>query len=110
MDLRDEGLFNGVGISAYVADDPAALAKKYRPDAMQVPFSLLDQRLAKDGSLSRMKDLGVEVHIRSVFLQGLLFLPPTELPERLRGAAAALDRTRPSLQAVGVTPPAGARA
>ena len=79
--LKDEGLVGGIGISAYVADDPAALAERFRPDAMQVPFSLLDQRLLQDGSLARLKDLGVEVHARSIFLQGLLFLekPPRKL-------------------------------
>ena len=55
---------------------------------MQVPFSLLDQRLLQDGSLARLKDLGVEIHARSLFLQGLLFMEP--LPEKLRDAAPLL--------------------
>ncbi len=104
LGLRDEGLFGGIGISAYVADDPAALAAQFRPAAMQVPFSLLDQRLLRDGSLARMKDLGVEVHTRSAFLQGLLFLDPERLPQKLRGAAAHLAALRKRIADAGATP------
>jgi len=90
--LKEEGVVGGIGISAYVADDPAQLAARFRPDAMQVPFSLLDQRLLHDGSLARLKDLGVEVHARSIFLQGLLFLEMP--PENLRHIAPQLQLVR----------------
>jgi len=90
--MKEEGVVGGIGISAYVADDPAQLAARFRPDAMQVPFSLLDQRLLHDGSLARLKDLGVEVHARSIFLQGLLFLEMP--PENLRHIAPQLQLVR----------------
>jgi aryl-alcohol dehydrogenase-like predicted oxidoreductase len=102
--LKQDGVVGGIGISTYAADDPAALAARFRPDAMQVPFSLLDQRLLAGGSLARMKDVGVEIHARSLFLQGLLFLPPERLPEKLRGAAPALDSVRARIAAAGATP------
>jgi spore coat polysaccharide biosynthesis protein SpsF (cytidylyltransferase family)/aryl-alcohol dehydrogenase-like predicted oxidoreductase len=104
--LKDEGGIGGIGISAYVADDPAALAKRFQPDAMQVPFSLLDQRLLRDGSLARLKDQGVEVHARSVFLQGLLFLEHP--PENLKHAAPLLKAVRDKIIAAGTTPLAAA--
>ena len=75
--LRDAGLFARVGISAYASDDPPGLARRFQPDIIQAPASLLDQRLLVDGSLAAVRDLGVEVHLRSIFLNGLLFLPPT---------------------------------
>lgn len=84
--LKAEGVIGAVGISAYVADDPVMLAERFRPDAMQLPFSLLDQRLLADGSLDRLKQLGVEIHARSLFLQGLLFMaePPQSSTPRGR--------------------------
>ena len=94
--LRDEGVFRKIGISVYVADDPARLAARFRPDVMQLPFSLLDQRLLADGTLARLSDLGVEVHARSLFLQGLLFLET--LPDKLRHAAPHLARLRSQLR------------
>jgi aryl-alcohol dehydrogenase-like predicted oxidoreductase len=104
--LRSEGVFRKIGISAYVADDPVGLAKRFRPDVMQIPFSLLDQRLLRDGRLTQLKKLGVEVHARSLFLQGLLFLE--ELPAKLRHAGAHLSHVRASLRDAGTTPLAAA--
>lgn len=106
QDLRNEGAFRKIGISAYVADDPVGLAERFHPDVMQIPFSLLDQRLLRDGGLARLKRLGVEVHVRSLFLQGLLFLE--ELPAKLRPAAAHLGQVRAKLREAGTTPLAAA--
>ena len=104
--LKDQGVFRKIGISVYVADDPAVLAARYRPDVMQLPFSLLDQRLLRDGTLARLKDLGVEIHARSIFLQGLLFLDT--LPEKLRHAAPRLATVKTAIADAGSTPLAAA--
>ena len=101
-DLKEQGTVGAIGISAYVADDPAALGRRFRPDAMQIPFSLLDQRLLQDGSLAPLKDLGVEIHARSLFLQGLLFMETA--PEKLRDAAPLLARVRQHIAAADTTP------
>jgi aryl-alcohol dehydrogenase-like predicted oxidoreductase len=100
--LKAESVFRRIGISVYVADDPLALAKAFRPDVMQLPFSVLDQRLLKSGTLTRLKELGMEIHARSIFLQGLLFLDM--LPERLRHAALELAVIKATIAASGATP------
>jgi len=92
--MRDAGLFDQVGVSAYASDDPVGLARRFKPDLLQAPASLLDQRLLLDGSLMAVKELGIEVHLRSIFLNGLLFLPPDRVPAQLRGAAGSLSRAR----------------
>jgi aryl-alcohol dehydrogenase-like predicted oxidoreductase len=104
--LKAEGVFRNIGISVYVADDPAALAARYRPDVMQLPFSLLDQRLLRDGTLAKLKALGVEIHARSIFLQGLLFV--NTLPEKLRHAAPQLAAIKTAIADAGSTPLAAA--
>jgi aryl-alcohol dehydrogenase-like predicted oxidoreductase len=104
--LKAEGIFRNIGISVYVADDPAALAARYRPDVMQLPFSLLDQRLLRDGTLAKLKTLGVEIHARSIFLQGLLFLDTP--PEKLRHAAPRLAAIKTAIANAGATPLAAA--
>jgi aryl-alcohol dehydrogenase-like predicted oxidoreductase len=106
--LRDEGLFGGIGISAYVADDPLMLARRFRPAAMQVPLSILDQRLIQSGALAQIKSLGVEIHARSLFLQGLLFLPEDKLPPKLMSAAAQLNEVRAKIRAAKTSPLAAA--
>ncbi|HUO88362.1 MAG TPA: aldo/keto reductase [Rhizomicrobium sp.] len=102
-ELRDEGLFRSIGISAYVADDPIALARRFGPDVMQVPLSLLDQRLVHSGALKTLKELGVEIHARSLFLQGLLFLDEDRLPANLAAAAPHLRKVRALFKEAGVT-------
>jgi aryl-alcohol dehydrogenase-like predicted oxidoreductase len=92
--LRDEGLFDHVGISVYASDDPLGLIRRFKPDIIQAPASLLDQRLLVDGTLAAAAELGVEVQIRSIFLQGMLFLPLDRMPGPLKGAASRLSRVR----------------
>lgn len=94
-ELRDIGLFERVGISAYASDDPAGMARRFGPDIIQAPASLLDQRLLVDGTLAAIREMGVEVHLRSIFLNGLLFLPPDRAPSHLGAAAISrLSRAR----------------
>jgi aryl-alcohol dehydrogenase-like predicted oxidoreductase len=104
--LKSQGVFARIGISAYAADDPAALAERFQPDVMQLAVSMLDQRLIRDGTLARLKDLKVEIHARSIFLQGLLFMDT--LPEKLRPAAPALTTIKEEIAKAGSTPLAAA--
>jgi aryl-alcohol dehydrogenase-like predicted oxidoreductase len=53
-------------------------------DLVQAPFNLSDQRLQSSGWLKKLHDAGVEVHARSAFLQGLLLMPATAIPEKFR--------------------------
>jgi len=104
--LKSDGVFARIGISAYASDDPAALAARFKPDVMQLAISMLDQRLIRDGTLAQLKDLNVEVHARSIFLQGLLFLDT--LPQKLRHAAPALADIKDKIAKAGSTPLAAA--
>jgi aryl-alcohol dehydrogenase-like predicted oxidoreductase len=92
--LKDEGLFAKIGVAAHATDDPVGVARRFKPDILQAPASLLDQRLLADGSLQRIAGMGVEVHLRSIFLNGLLFLPPDRVPAQLKGASGRLSRVR----------------
>lgn len=102
--LKGEGLFQKIGFSAYASDEPLLLARRFRPDLVQLPCSLLDQRLSRDGALRGLADLGVEIHLRSVFLQGLLFLDRDRLPPALADAGPRLSRIRRCLAEAGADP------
>ena len=94
QDLKEQGLFEKIGVAALVSDDPTGVARRFKPDIIQAPVSLLDQRLIVSGALAEIAGLGIEVHLRSIFLQGLLFLPPDRMPLALRGSAGPLSRVR----------------
>ncbi len=92
--LKDAGVTRKIGISVFASDDPLGLARRFRPDVVQAPASLLDQRLLIDGTLAAIAGLGMEVHLRSIFLNGLLLLPPDRAPSHLKAAATRISRAR----------------
>lgn len=90
--LRGEGLVHRIGVSVYTAAQARAAIRTGVLDLIQVPVSVLDQRLVTDGTLARLRDAGFEVHARSVLLQGLLVQDPDAV--RVPGARAALAAFR----------------
>ena len=49
-------------------------------DLVQAPLNILDRRLIESGWATRLKSRGVELHVRSTFLQGLLLMPADQRP------------------------------
>jgi aryl-alcohol dehydrogenase-like predicted oxidoreductase len=82
--LKDTGKVQKVGVSIYSPDELMPLVSKYSLDIVQAPYNLIDRRLSKSGWLTRLNEMGTEVHTRSVFLQGLLLMNPTSIPEKFR--------------------------
>ena len=106
--IKKENLVGKVGVSVYDEEEIIQVMRSdLKPDIIQVPINMLDTRLYRSGRLHRLKEDGVEVHARSVFLQGLFFLGkaplshrfPEVLPiiERLRGIAKEAMVTLPEL-------------
>jgi aryl-alcohol dehydrogenase-like predicted oxidoreductase len=92
--LKDQGLVERIGVSMYASDDPVGVARRFRPDIVQAPASLLDQRLILNGALAELAEMGTEVHLRSIFLQGLLFLPPDRVTALPQQTSRGLSRVR----------------
>jgi aryl-alcohol dehydrogenase-like predicted oxidoreductase len=78
--LKDEGLVEKVGISIYGPADLDALWHRIRPELVQAPLNVLDRRLLTSGWMARMQAAGTEIHVRSVFLQGLLLMDTQSRP------------------------------
>ena len=57
-----------------------------------MPYNFFDRRFADSGLLEMMKSLGVEVHTRSVFLQGLLLADKENLPKQFLCYKSLWDR------------------
>lgn len=80
--LKGSGLVDKVGVSIYAPEDLDSLFALRRFDLVQAPMSILDQRMIHSGWTRRLAREGVELHARSVFLQGLLLMPETVRMER----------------------------
>lgn len=69
-----------IGVSIYGPDELEALVPRFKMDLIQAPFNVIDRRLATSNWLARLHDSGIEVHTRSVFLQGLLLMDEKSRP------------------------------
>ena len=71
-ELKQQGLVNKIGFSTYVPEQVDFLLENFDFDIIQLPFNVFDNRLIQGGQLKALKDRNIEVHARSVFLQGVL--------------------------------------
>lgn len=101
--LKKVGLVQKIGVSIYDPTQLDYLCARYDIDLVQAPFNLVDRRLLNSGWLRRLKKAGVEVHVRSAFLQGLLLLPPRTIPEKFVGWAPLWRRWQDWLEQSGAT-------
>ena len=69
--LKRKKLINKIGVSITDFNDLNFLLDNFKIDVIQVPFNILDQRIKK--SLKKLKRKKIEIEVRSIFLQGLLF-------------------------------------
>ncbi len=75
-----KGLLNyneNLKIGASVYDEKEitkVMCSKTTPNVLQIPISILDTRLLRSGILKKLNESGIEIHARSIFLQGLFFL------------------------------------
>lgn len=79
--LKEKGVVSKVGVSIYSPGILTAISRVIKLDIVQVPFNLFDQQILSSGWSDKLKSDGVEIHTRSVFLQGLLLMQRASLPE-----------------------------
>lgn len=91
-ELKAEGAVVKTGVSIYAPDDLETLSRKLELDLIQAPFNLADRRLHRSGWLQRLRSQGTEIHVRSVFLQGLLLMPREAMPPKFARWAPLFDR------------------
>jgi aryl-alcohol dehydrogenase-like predicted oxidoreductase len=80
---QGNGRIGKIGVSVYDGAQLEALLPRYPIEIVQLPLNVLDQRLLQSGWLHRLADDGIEVHVRSAFLQGVLLADSGTLPERI---------------------------
>lgn len=82
LKLKEEEKVMKIGFSLYYPIEIEILFNENIPfDLLQVPYNLLDRRFEQ--YFSELKNRGIEIHVRSVFLQGLFFIDHNELSNKL---------------------------
>lgn len=106
--LRVSGQVQSIGVSVYSPEEADTLLARYPIGLIQLPLNVLDQRFIESGSLARLKAAGVEIHVRSIFLQGLLLADPEQLARKFSALGPILTAYRQHLQALDCSPLAAA--
>ena len=102
--LKSEGKVKKIGCSVYEIDELELIINNFDIDIVQLPFNILDRRFDESGWIDELSSRGIEIHVRSVFLQGLLLMLPEKRPSWIRGHERALIEWHDYLQAVEGNP------
>ena len=68
---KDRGLVKKLGVSIYEKSEIEQISLK-DIDVIQVPLSIYDQRMIEGGTLKDLKSKRMEIHARSIYMQGLV--------------------------------------
>ena len=91
--LKKKGMVKKIGVSLYNSEElDYLLDNNIVFDIIQLPYSVFDQRF--DEYLPILKNKGVDVHARSVFLRGMCFFDLNNLVGEYKSARGAIERLR----------------
>ena len=91
--IKERGLTKKIGISVYMPSElEYMLDGKISFDIVQVPYNVFDQRF--EAYFTVLRERGIEVHTRSVFLQGLFFLDEQRISREFKTAKHMIDKMR----------------
>jgi aryl-alcohol dehydrogenase-like predicted oxidoreductase len=80
--LKEQDLVEKIGYSIYSPTQLDAIYELYPADIVQAPYNIVDRRICLSGWIEKLNTKGVEVHVRSVFLQGLLLMRSDKRPKK----------------------------
>ncbi len=78
--LKIEKTIQRFGVSIYTPDELNGIIGTFDIDVVQAPLNVFDRRIL--GVIGQLSALNIEVHVRSVFLQGVLITKPEDRPQR----------------------------
>lgn len=88
VQLKQEGYVKSIGVSVYEIEEAKTGILRDCLDFLQLPFSVLDQRMLHKGIFALAEERGFPLHSRSAFIQGLVLMVPEEIPFSLRNRVA----------------------
>lgn len=83
--LQTAGLINRIGISVYEGEALQKICERFPVDMVQCPINPLNRGCEAALQWLAKNRPGVEIHLRSIFLQGALLSAPETLPAHLPG-------------------------
>lgn len=102
-ELKASGDIRFSGISAYAHHDYGVIAGSGF-DAVQIPLNIFDWRQDENGGLEKLRQSGMMIFVRSVYLQGLVFKDPAKLPPEMEFCRETLEKFRMLCDKYSMTP------
>lgn len=97
---------SSVGVSVYSEQEINLVLKSNSlPDIIQLPMNILDSKLYKNGVIDRIFTENIEIHVRSVFLQGLFYLSEGEIKKRFNSVYPTIIKLNNLAKKAGLTLP-----
>lgn len=100
--LKQDNHIKKIGVSLYTNEEVEETLRYDIIDLIQLPFNLLDNNTQRLATLAKIKKKGIEIHTRSVFLQGLFFKDLKQLPEKLQPLLPYLIRINEIASTYGI--------
>ena len=94
LELKEKGLLKKFGVSVYDNLEIENLLNCEVIDVIQLPFNLLDNKSQRFKILEKARKKGVEIHTRSVYLQGLFFMKESNIPDGIFSLRSSLLMVR----------------
>ncbi len=80
---QKKGLVKNIGVSTYTIKEIKFIIKNFKKfNIIMLPYNIIDRRPLKSKIFEKLNKLNIEIHTRSVFLQGLLLLNEEEMPKK----------------------------
>jgi len=101
--MKKEGLIEIFGVSHYSPQIALKSLGKECVDIIQIPVNILDRRFEQAGVFKEAQKKRKKVYLRSIFLQGLLFLKSGDLPIKMTFALPVLDILDSLIKELGIS-------
>ncbi len=101
--LKNTKEIQKIGVSVYTIKEIKKVLSIKPPDIIQCPLNILDNKLYRKNILDEIKGHGIDIHIRSVFLQGLFYLSKEDIKISFPDALRTLEQLRSISQNAGIT-------
>lgn len=94
LKLKQKKQIRNIGVSVYGNEQFEKAISSDSVDLIQLPYNLLDNNHQRGKLLKYAKERNKEIHVRSTFLQGLFFMDPQRLPEKITPLKSHLEHIR----------------
>jgi aryl-alcohol dehydrogenase-like predicted oxidoreductase len=102
-EIKNSGKINNIGISLYTNEDILRTLDESIVSIIQAPFNLLDNNFQRKSVFNNLENHHKEIHVRSIFLQGLFLKEESKIPNVLKPLLIYIQKLKDIANNEGLT-------